>query len=85
MNWREEFLTSKFAIALVAVAVFAWAYGENTSDQTMIGAIIGGFNLALGFYLGSNSAASKASDNTAKAFDAIRAAQAAPSDKEPTA
>lgn len=73
MTWHEEFLTPKFFVALAALAVFGWAYGENVGDETMKGAIIGGFNLALGFYLGSNSTAAQATNNTGKAFDAIRA------------
>lgn len=72
IEWRE-FANPKFFVALIAVLIFAWAYGENVGDETMKGAIIGGFNLALGFYLGSTSGASRASENTAKAFDAITA------------
>lgn len=69
----NDFLTPKFAVALMAVGVFVWAFGHDPSDATMKGAIIGGFNLALGFYLGSTDRANKATDNTAKAFDAITA------------
>lgn len=72
-DWKAEFLTPKFLIALIAVAVFAWAYGANVGDETMKGAIIGGFNLALGFYLGSTNSASRATENTARAFEAITA------------
>lgn len=72
-DWQRDFLTPKFVIALLAMAVFGWAYGQNVDDKTMVGAIIGGFNLALGFYLGSTNSASRASENTAKAFDAITA------------
>lgn len=77
-DWRADFLTPKFLIALLAVAIFAWAFGQNVEDKTMLGAIIGGFNLALGFYLGSTSKQDKSTDNVGKAFDAIAAAQAAP-------
>lgn len=72
-DWRLDFLNPKFLVAILAVIIFAWAYGENVGDETMKGAIIGGFNLALGFYLGSTSGAARASENTAKAFDAITA------------
>lgn len=82
----NDFLTPKFAVALMAVGVFVWAFGHDPSDATMKGAIIGGFNLALGFYLGSTDRANKATDNTAKAFDAITAtAQATGSAPDPTA
>lgn len=73
MDWRSEFANPKFVIAMLAVLVFGWAYGENVGDETMKGAIIGGFNLALGFYLGSTNSASKSTDNTARAFEAITA------------
>jgi hypothetical protein len=73
-DWRAEFATPKFIVALMAVGVFVWAFGHDPGDATMKGAIIGGFNLALGFYLGSTNSASVATDNTGKAFDAITAA-----------
>lgn len=69
----SEFFTPKFIVALLAVGVFVWAFGHDPSDATMKGAIIGGFNLALGFYLGSTDRANKATDNTARAFEAITA------------
>jgi hypothetical protein len=72
IDWRE-FLTPKFIVAFAAIGVFAWAYGENVGDETMKGAIIGGFNLALGFYLGSTNSASRSTENVGKAFDAITA------------
>lgn len=74
MSWRDDFATPKFVVALLAVGVFVWAFGHDPSDATMKGAIIGGFNLALGFYLGSTDRANKATDNTGKAFEAITAA-----------
>jgi hypothetical protein len=74
MDWRADFATPKFVVALMAVGVFMWAFGHNPGDATMKGAIIGGFNLALGFYLGSTNSASIATDNTGKAFEAITAA-----------
>jgi hypothetical protein len=73
MTYLDDFATPKFIVALMAVGVFVWAFGHDPSDATMKGAIIGGFNLALGFYLGSTDRAGKATDNTAKAFDAITA------------
>lgn len=84
-DWRADFLTPKFLVALIAVGVFAWAYGENVGDETMKGAIIGGFNLALGFYLGSTNNASRASENTGKAFDAITATANANTALDPAA
>ncbi len=58
---------------MAIVGLFAWAYGENTGDDTMKGALIGAFNLAIGFYLGNVIGREKASENTGKAFDAITA------------
>jgi hypothetical protein len=54
MNW-QQFVDPRFLIALLVIAIFGWAYGSNTGDQTMIGALIGAFNLAIGYYLGSSS------------------------------
>ena len=68
-----DFLNPKFAVALAALLIFAWAYGQNVDDKTMLGAIIGGFNLALGFYLGSTSSSGKSTENVGKAFDALKA------------
>lgn len=58
-NLIHELLDPKFIVSLLAIGIFIWAYGENVSDQTMIGAIIGGFNLALGFHLGAISERSR--------------------------
>lgn len=78
----EDFRRPHFVIALLIVGLFAWAYGENVDDDTMKGALIGAFNLAIGFYLGNVVSREKASDNTAAAFRAIEAAAAStpPSD-----
>ena len=69
----DDFKRPHFIIALLIVGLFAWAYGENTNDDTMKGALIGAFNLAIGFYLGNVIGREKASENTGKAFDAITA------------
>lgn len=70
----DDFKRPHFIIALLIVGLFAWAYGENTNDDTMKGALIGAFNLAIGFYLGNVIGREKASENTGKAFEAITAA-----------
>lgn len=69
----DDFRRPHFIIALLIVGLFAWAYGSNTDDDTMKGALIGAFNLAIGFYLGNVIGREKASENTGKAFDAITA------------
>lgn len=51
VRWHE-FVEPKFLVALFALFLFGWAYNNNTNDEVMKGAIIGGFNLAMGFYLG---------------------------------
>lgn len=70
----DDFKRPHFLIALLIIGLFAWAYGENVQDDTMKGALIGAFNLAIGFYLGNVIGREKASENTGKAFDAITAA-----------
>ena len=69
-----DFKAPQFVIALLIIGLFAWAFGENVDDDTMKGALIGAFNLAIGFYLGSVVANAKATENTGKAFEAIKAA-----------
>lgn len=71
---NDDYKRPQFLVALLIVGLFAWAYGENTGDDTMKGALIGAFNLAIGFYLGNVVGREKASENTGKAFDAITAA-----------
>lgn len=69
----DDFKRPHFLVALLIIGLFAWAYGENTNDDTMKGALIGAFNLAIGFYLGNVIGRERASENTGKAFDAITA------------
>lgn len=72
-DWKEKFITPQFAVALIAEGIFLYAFAEDPSDATMKGAIIGGFNLALGFYLGATSTGQKSAENTGDAFRAITA------------
>lgn len=74
----SEWLNPRFAIALVIVALFAWAYGSNVGDQTMIGALIGAFNMAIGYYLGSSNSSNAVREQVGKALDLAAAAQPGP-------
>lgn len=64
----------RFLITLLLICLFGYAYADDPSDQAMKGAIIAAFSAAYGFWLGSKGN-EKATENTSKAFDAIRAAQ----------
>lgn len=55
----KEWRTPHFTICLIAIGIFAWAYAENPGDQTLIGAIIGAFNMAVGYWLGSSSGSAR--------------------------
>lgn len=70
----DDFKRPHFVVALLIIGLFAWAFAENTSDDTMKGALIGAFNLAIGFYLGSVVGTARASENTGKLADAFKAA-----------
>lgn len=41
-------------IAVMIISMFAGALWHNPSDQMMIGALIGAFSTAIGFFLGSS-------------------------------
>jgi|GWRWMinimDraft_5_1066013.scaffolds.fasta_scaffold10021_3 hypothetical protein len=63
------------AIAFLVIALFAYAFVQNPTEQLMIGALIGSFTTAVGFYLGG----SKVGSDTAISNAATVAAAAAPS------
>lgn len=69
MNWIEP----RFIITLLLIGLFGFAYINDPSDEAMKGALIGAFSAAYGFWIGSKSN-EKATENTGKAFDAIKAA-----------
>ncbi|QPQ55607.1 hypothetical protein IC614_03115 [Allosphingosinicella flava] len=78
----SDFKTPHFVIALLIIGLFAWAFAENVGDDTMKGALIGAFNLAIGFYLGSVVGNRKATENTGAAFRAIEATARATSPEQ---
>lgn len=47
-------LDARLLVTLLAIGIFAWAIYQNPNDQTLIGAAIAGFNLALGYWLASS-------------------------------
>lgn len=67
----------RFIITLLIGMLFAFAYAQDPTDQAMKGALIAAFSAAYGFWLGSKDK-DQSTVNTAKALDAIRAAQEAP-------
>jgi hypothetical protein len=60
-------------ITLLLILLFGFAYWNDPSDQAMKGAIIGAFSAAYGFWIGSKNNET-ATENTGKAFDAIKEA-----------
>lgn len=83
-NYRPpwmDFFTPHFAMGLLIIGLFAWAFGENTGDDTMKGALIGAFNLAIGYWLGSASSTAKQREQTGQALGL--AASAAERSEEP--
>lgn len=64
MSFRDP----RFAIAMVIIILFAWAY-YHSPTQEMAGALIAAFSGAWGYFLGSSSGAAKNADNTGKALD----------------
>lgn len=79
MSGRDSllrFVDPRLLVSLLIMGLFAWAYGENVSDETMKGAIIAAFAGAWGFWIGSARASERdeqATKNTAAAFEAIKA------------
>ena len=67
----------RFLISLIVLGIFAWAFGENVTDDTMKGAIIGALNVVAGYWLGSSSGAAQHRDTQEKALalahDAVQA------------
>ena len=65
----ERFADPRFAVSLIIMGIFAWAFAENVGDDTMKGAIIGALNIAVGFWLGSSRGAQSQTENVGKALD----------------
>lgn len=78
--WLQS-IDAKFFIALVVISLFAWAYGENTDDDTMKGALIAAFAGAWGYYLGSSRGASAANDRSDSSLELAREAMSKLPDK----
>lgn len=71
----SEFLNPRFAISLIVLCIFGWAFGENVSDDTMKGAIIGALNVVAGYWLGSSNSSNAVREQVGKALDIAAAAQ----------
>lgn len=80
-QWAEP----RFIITLLLIGLFGFAYMHDPADQAMKGAIIAAFSAAYGFWIGSKQN-EQATENTGKAFDAIKeAARAGTSPTDPAA
>lgn len=65
-------------MAFAVVALFAYAFWRNPSEQLMLGAIIAAFTTAIGFYLGGSKVGSDTATKNADTLTAIGTATAAP-------
>lgn len=61
-------------VTMALIGLFAFAYINNPSDESMKGALIAAFAAAYGYWIGANQQSAKTTENTGKAFDAIAAA-----------
>lgn len=68
-----QWLEPRFIITLLLIGLFGFAYLHDPADQAMKGAIIAAFSAAYGFWIGSKNN-EQATENTGKAFEAIKAA-----------
>ena len=50
--------SAREGMAFAVVALFAYAFWRNPSEQLMLGAIIAAFTTAIGFYLGGSKVGS---------------------------
>ena len=62
---------ARFIVAMTVIGLFAWAYAENPTDDTLLGALIAGFAGAWGFYLGSAKVNQEAREQQARLIDVI--------------
>lgn len=65
-----------FAMALLLIGLFAWAFAEKPDDETMRGALIGAFAAAWGYYLGSSRQSNEKTEQLTQALDVAKTAQA---------
>lgn len=65
-------------MAFAVVALFAYAFWRNPSEQLMLGAIIAAFTTAIGFYLGGSKVGSDTATKNADTLTAIGTATASP-------
>ncbi len=89
MNERQAYTTGLFIFA-AALMLMSW-WNPDLWDRDLFGILLQGvvltgiLNMAGAFHFTANKQAEKASDNTGKAFDAIKAASGStpPPDSEP--
>jgi len=65
-------------MAFAVVALFAYAFWRNPSEQLMLGAIIAAFTTAIGFYLGGSKVGSDTATKNADTLTAIGANASVP-------
>lgn len=57
-QWNDP----KLALSFALIAMFAWAYAFDPSDEAMKGALIAAFAAAYGYWLGSSSGSARKTD-----------------------
>lgn len=70
--------SAREGMAFAVVALFAYAFWRNPSEQLMLGAIIAAFTTAIGFYLGGSKVGSDTATKNADTLTAIGAASTPP-------
>jgi hypothetical protein len=63
-------------VVLLIFALFAWAFYNAPTDETIKGALIAAFSGAWGYYLGSNVSSREVRDQARRATDQAREAVA---------
>lgn len=68
-EFMKNLADARLLISLIVLGIFAWAFGENVTDDTMKGAIIGALNVVAGYWLGSSNSSNQTREQVGKALD----------------
>lgn len=72
-----KFFDPAFIVAMLVIGLFGYAYIQNANDETMKGALIAGFNIAVGYYIGATRTADKTASANRDAITAFVASKTA--------
>lgn len=77
-HWKDP----RFALTLLILGLFAFAFAQNPGDEAMKGALIAAFAAAYGFWLGSSSGSQRKDETIAAQASALGRDPAAGQDGE---